>query len=97
MGRENTPTLSLQRNGIIIITGADVFGRHSLYNMTYPNSLQKICINMMPRVEAVAIQHISKLIDTQKNFTPNDHHVNSGITLLNELHKWALALKTIRA
>jgi hypothetical protein len=71
--------------------------RHSLYNMTYPNFLQKICIKMMPRVEAMAIQHISTRIDTQKNFTPNDHHVNSGITLPNEPHKWALALKTIRA
>lgn len=52
---------------------------------------------MMPRVEAVAIQHISTLTDTQKNSTLNDHPVKSGITLLTELPKWALTLKTIRA
>jgi len=50
----------------------------------------------MPMVEAVAVQNISTFIDENKRFTPNEHHVSSGISLLNELYKWAQALKTMR-
>lgn len=53
-------------------------------------------LKMMPMVEAVAVQQISTLIDGNKQFTANEHHVSSGISLLNELYKWAQALKTMR-
>jgi len=53
-------------------------------------------LKMMPMVEAVAVQNISTFIDENKRFTPNEHHVSSGISLLNELYKWAQALKTMR-
>ncbi|MFO7579868.1 NADPH-dependent FMN reductase [Nitrosomonas halophila] len=53
-------------------------------------------LKMMPMVEAVTIQHVSKLIDQKKNFTPQDHHVSSGQAMLDELHKWTLALRTMR-
>jgi NAD(P)H-dependent FMN reductase len=53
-------------------------------------------LKMMPMVEAVAVQQISTLIDGNKRFTANEHHVSSGISLLNELYKWAQALKTMR-
>ncbi len=53
-------------------------------------------LKMMPMVEAVSVQNVSTLIDENKNFLPGDHHINSGTSLLNELHKWAQALKTMR-
>lgn len=53
-------------------------------------------LKMMPMVEAVSVQNISTLIDDSKNFTPGDHHISSGTSLLNELYKWAQALKTMR-
>ena len=53
-------------------------------------------LKMMPMLEAVAIQNISAQFDDIENFMPDDHHVNSGNSLLNELHKWAEALKTMR-
>lgn len=53
-------------------------------------------LKMMPMFESVAIQNVSSHFDDQDNFLPDDHHRNSGVNLLNELHKWALALKTMR-
>lgn len=53
-------------------------------------------LKMMPMFEAVAIQNVSGYFDDQENFLPDDHHKNSGIALLNELQKWAQALKTMR-
>ena len=53
-------------------------------------------LKMMPMVEAVSVQHVSAHIDANDNFTPDEHHVSSARSLLNELHKWALALKTMR-
>src|SRR5687768_14387896 len=53
-------------------------------------------LKMMPMMEAVAIQNVSSLFDDSQNFMPSEQHRNSGISLLNELHKWAEALKTMR-
>lgn len=52
---------------------------------------------MMPMVEAVTVQNVSTPIDENKNFIASDHHLSSGTSLLNELHKWAQALKVMRA
>ena len=54
-------------------------------------------LKMMPMVEAVAIQNVSSHLDEDKRFKPSEHHINSGASLLNELYKWAQALKTIRS
>jgi len=53
-------------------------------------------LKVMPMMEAVAIQNVSANLDDVENFVPNDHHMSSGASLLNELHKWATALKTMR-
>ncbi|MDQ3186887.1 MAG: NAD(P)H-dependent oxidoreductase [Pseudomonadota bacterium] len=53
-------------------------------------------LKIMPIVEAVAIQNVAAHLEHNKNFTPNPHHLSSGTSLLNELHKWAQALKTMR-
>jgi len=53
-------------------------------------------LKMMPMMEAVAIQNVSAHLDDVENFVPNEHHISSGTSLLNELHKWAVALKTMR-
>lgn len=53
-------------------------------------------LKVMPIMEAVAVQNVSGYFDDNENFMPGDHHKNSGISLLNELHRWALALKTMR-
>jgi len=53
-------------------------------------------LKVMPMMEAVAIQNVSSLFDDSQNFMPSEQHRNSGITLLNELYKWAEALKTMR-
>jgi hypothetical protein len=51
---------------------------------------------MMPMVEAVTVQNVFSHFDDNENFLPSDHHRNSGISLLDELYKWAQALKTMR-
>jgi NAD(P)H-dependent FMN reductase len=53
-------------------------------------------LKMMPMVEAVTIQNVPAHIDANNNFVPEEHHVNSARSLLNELYKWAVALKTMR-
>jgi NAD(P)H-dependent FMN reductase len=53
-------------------------------------------LKMMPMFEAVTVQNVSSHFDDNENFLPSDQHRNSGISLLNELHKWAEALKTMR-
>ncbi|MBA4141962.1 MAG: NAD(P)H-dependent oxidoreductase [Nitrosospira sp.] len=53
-------------------------------------------LKMMPMVEAVTVQNVSAQLDVDRNFMPGEHHVNSGTSLLDELHKWAQALKTMR-
>ncbi len=53
-------------------------------------------LKMMPMMEAVAIQNVSSLFDDSQNFMPSEQHRNSAISLLNELYKWAEALKTMR-
>ncbi len=52
-------------------------------------------LKIMPIVEAVTIQNVSTLIDN-KHFTPTEYHTSSALTMLDELYKWAQALKTLR-
>jgi NAD(P)H-dependent FMN reductase len=53
-------------------------------------------LKMMPMFEAVTVQNVFSHFDDNENFLPSDHHRNSGISLLDELYKWAQALKTMR-
>lgn len=53
-------------------------------------------LKMMPVTEGVAAPMVAKLLDERGNFVPNDLITASAITLLDELHKWAVALKTMR-
>jgi NAD(P)H-dependent FMN reductase len=53
-------------------------------------------LKMMPILEAVVIQNAAGHFDDNDNFLPSDVHKTSGISLLDELHRWAEALKTIR-
>jgi NAD(P)H-dependent FMN reductase len=53
-------------------------------------------LKIMPVLESVVIQNVSSYFDDQENFLPEDKHKSAGSALLNELHKWALALKTMK-
>lgn len=53
-------------------------------------------LKMMPVTEGVAAPMVAKLLDERGNFVPDDLITASAITLLDELHKWAVALKTMR-
>jgi len=53
-------------------------------------------LKVMPIVEAVVVQHAAGHFDDNDNFLPSDIHKASGISLLDELNRWAEALKTMR-
>lgn len=54
-------------------------------------------LKMMPMVEAVVAPMVSRMIDASGHFQPNEHMEGSAMTMLNELHRWAEALRTMRA
>ena len=53
-------------------------------------------LKMMPMVEGVAVPMVATLIDEDKNFTSNELIDDSAKVMLDELHKWAVALKPMR-
>lgn len=53
-------------------------------------------LKMMPMVEGVMIQMAAKQLDEQRRFQPSEHHEHSAKAMLDELAKWAKALKTLR-
>ncbi len=53
-------------------------------------------LKMMPMVEGVAIPMVGALLDDAQVFTSNALIDDSAKTMLAELHKWAVALKTMR-
>lgn len=53
-------------------------------------------MNVMPINEGVAVPMAPRLIDQDGNFQPNELILASARTMLDELHRWAAALKTIR-
>lgn len=53
-------------------------------------------LKIMPIMEGVVVQHVANHIDDEKKFQPNEIHTKSSIVLLDELHRWATALKTLR-
>lgn len=53
-------------------------------------------VNVMPLPVGVAIPFVSKHIDDTKTFVASEQHEQSARTMLDELRKWATALKSIR-
>lgn len=53
-------------------------------------------LKMMPMVESVMIQMPWEQLDEHRNFTPADPHSSSASAMLDEMHKWAQALRTMR-
>mgnify|MGYP001627794343 FL=1 len=57
---------------------------------------QVTTVRMMPMVEAVMVQMAWNHLDDSGQFKPLDLHLDSANGLLDELKKWATALKTMR-
>lgn len=53
-------------------------------------------LKMVPLVEGVAIQMVAQHLDENRQFRPGDVHIGSARTMLDELLRWAEALKTMR-
>jgi len=53
-------------------------------------------LKMMPMVEGVAIPMVATLLDENKQFKANELIEASAATMLDELHRWAQALKAMR-
>lgn len=59
---------------------------------------QFTALKMMPIPEQVTIPFVSKFVqDDGKTFKAENTHEQSATTMLDELHRWATALKTMRA
>jgi NAD(P)H-dependent FMN reductase len=54
-------------------------------------------LKMMPMTEGVAIPMVPKHIQDNGEFASNEMIDSSAVTLLDELRRWATALKTMRA
>jgi NAD(P)H-dependent FMN reductase len=54
-------------------------------------------LKMMPILEAVTIPSVSQHLDAEKRFTATEIHEKSARTMLDELARWAQALKPMRA
>jgi NAD(P)H-dependent FMN reductase len=53
-------------------------------------------VNVMPLPVGVAIPFYSKHIDDAKTFVASEQHEQSARAMLDELRKWATALKPMR-
>ena len=53
-------------------------------------------VKMMPMVEGVMVQMVAKQLNEQGTFQASDQHEISGKSMLDELAKWAGALKALR-
>jgi NAD(P)H-dependent FMN reductase len=54
-------------------------------------------LKMMPMFETVAIPFIASFLDEQRRFKNNEVTDTAAAAMLSELHKWAVALKPMRA
>ena len=55
-----------------------------------------LTLKMMPMVEGVMVQMPWEKLDDQRNFLPAEHHTGSANAMLDEMAKWATALKSLR-
>lgn len=51
---------------------------------------------MMPMVEGVMVPMVGAQIDDDGRFTSNELIDKSAVTMLDELHRWAVGLKNMR-
>lgn len=54
-------------------------------------------LKMVPIMEAVAIPMVAQYLDDGGTFVPDEKHISSAVALVKELHRWAEALKPMRA
>ena len=63
---------------------------------TQTEKLMMTSFKIMPLPEQVMIPMFSQHLDDEKRFTPNEIHLGSAKTMLDELARWAAALKGMR-
>ena len=61
------------------------------------SKLQVTAVKMMPMAEGVSIPSVTQMIDDQRVFTSNELIRKAATQMLNELHRWAEALRPMRA
>ena len=54
-------------------------------------------VKVMPIPEAVAVPFYQKSLDENGNFTPSEPVAGGATAMLDELHRWSVALKPMRA
>jgi NAD(P)H-dependent FMN reductase len=54
-------------------------------------------VRVMPLPDSVAVHNVRAAIDAAGNFTPNELAIGAAKTMLDELFRWAEALKPLRA
>lgn len=54
-------------------------------------------VKIMPIPETIAVPMYQKSLDEDGAFQPSDHVVTGAGTMLDELHRWSVALKPMRA
>jgi NAD(P)H-dependent FMN reductase len=59
--------------------------------------LQVTAMKMMPMAEGVGIGPIGRMIEDKGAFTANEPITQAATAMLEELHRWAVALKPMRA
>ena len=60
------------------------------------SKLQVTAQKMMPMAEGVSIPVVGQFIDDKQVFTPNDPITTAATQMLDELYRWAEALKAMR-
>lgn len=63
---------------------------------TQTEKLMMTSFKIMPLPEQVMIPMFSQHLDDEQRFTPNEIHLGSAKTMLDELARWAAALKGMR-
>ena len=61
------------------------------------SKLQVTAVKMMPMAEGVGIPVVTQMLDDRGALIPNDLIAKAATQMLNELHRWAEALKPMRA
>lgn len=54
-------------------------------------------LKMVPLIEAVAIQAVAQQLDEDRRLKAGDAHASAAVTMLDELARWAEALKPMRS
>lgn len=55
-----------------------------------------ITLKLVPMVEGVTIPMVAQSLDADRKYQPNEHVEPAGKVMLDELAKWALALRAMR-